>query len=286
MSGALDPEAEMWALVRDSRDPSEVQAFLDAYPQGHFAPAARLLLSRLQRSDPSAGPPTLTDRWGIEFMRLPAGAFMMGSENGYEDEQPVHWVQISQPFYLGKYEVTQGQWEAVTGSNPSHFTGNPNRPVERVSWHDVQAFIKHLNTIEGREIYRLPTEAEWEYAARAGTTTDYHFGNDRSQLGKYAWYSKTSGYETHPVGQLQPNAWGLHDMHGNVWEWVQDRYDASYYEQSPARDPRGPSGGSARVLRGGSWRHRPALVRSANRGGDPPAYRDADLGFRLLRTSP
>ncbi|MGQ4810620.1 Hercynine oxygenase [Candidatus Entotheonellaceae bacterium PAL068K] len=231
-------------------------------------------------------PPTLRDRWGIEFVRIPAGVFMMGSQNGDQDEQPVHRVWISQPFYLGKYEVTQGQWEQVMWGNPSRFTGNPNRPVEEVSWHDVQVFIERLNAREGREIYRLPTEAEWEYAARAGTTTDYHFGNDRSQLEKYAWYDGTSGYETHPVGQLQPNAWGLHDMHGNVREWVQDWYDASYYEQSPARDPRGPSGGSNRVDRGGSWFNRPAYVRSAIRYRAHPAHRYASLGFRLLRISP
>ncbi|MGQ4810180.1 Hercynine oxygenase [Candidatus Entotheonellaceae bacterium PAL068K] len=291
MSAALDPEAEMWALVRDSRDLSEVQAFLDAYPQGRFAPAARLLLSRLQRSDPSAGPPTLRDRWGIEFVRIPAGAFMMGSQNRGQNEQPVHRVWINQPFYLGKYEVTQGQWEQVMGDNPSRFTGNPDRPVEQVSWHDAQAFIELLNAREGREIYRLPTEAEWEYAARAGTTTHYHFGNDRSQLGKYAWYDETSGDETHPVGQLRPNAWGLHDMHGNVSEWVQDwyddsDYDASYYEQSPDCDPRGPSGGSVRVIRGGGWNLSPADVRSAYRTNIHSTSCYDDLGFRLLRTSP
>ncbi|MGQ4807523.1 Hercynine oxygenase [Candidatus Entotheonellaceae bacterium PAL068K] len=231
-------------------------------------------------------PEQLRNSIGMVFVRIEAGKFMMGSQNGFDDEQPVHRVQISQPFYLGKYEVTQGQWEQVMEDNLSGFTGNSNRPVEEVSWHDVQAFIERLNAREGREIYRLPTEAEWEYAARAGTTTDYHFGNDRSQLGKYAWYSKTSGYETHPVGQLQPNAWGLHDMHGNVWEWVQDGYDASYYERSPARDPRGPSRGSSRVNRGGGWDNRPASVRSAFRYWDHPARRRANLGVRLLRTSP
>ena len=154
--------------------------------------------------------------------------------------------------------MTQGQWQAVMGSNPSQFTGDPNRPVENVSWDDVQEFIRRLNAREGGATYRLPTEAEWEYAARAGTTTRWSFGDDASQLGRYAWHDGNAGGQTHPVGQLQPNPWGLYDMHGNVWEWVQDWYGK--YASGTAVDPAGPSSGSYHVFRGGGWGyHRPLL---------------------------
>ncbi len=188
---------------------------------------------------PLAAPKTLRNSLGMEFVLLPAGTLQMGSSasEGYHDEQPVHTVHLTRPFYLGKYEVTQGQWQAVMGSNPSLFTGDPNRPVENVSWNDVQEFIRRLNAQEGATLYRLPTEAEWEYAARAGTTTRWSFGDDASQLARYSWYSENAGGQTHPVGQLLPNPWGLYDMYGNVWEWVQDWYDAGYYEVSPAVDP-------------------------------------------------
>jgi formylglycine-generating enzyme required for sulfatase activity len=164
---------------------------------------------------------TWSNSIGMDFVLIPAGKFMMGSDTGDNDEKPVHEVRISKPFYLGKYEVTQGQWQAVLGNNPSNFKGDANLPVGNVSWEDVQEFIRKLNAKEGGTKYRLPTEAEWEYAARAGTTTAYSYGNDVSQLKEYAWYAENAGGKTHPVGQKEPNAWGLHDKHGNVWEWVQ-----------------------------------------------------------------
>ena len=154
---------------------------------------------------------------GMELVRMPAGEFMMGSDADRPDEKPLHKVTISQPFYLGKYEVTQAQWQEVMGTNPSHFKGDPNRPVERVSWKMVQEFISKLNAREGHTLYRLPTEAEWEYAARAGSTTKYYFGDDDALLEQYAWYNKNDKGATHPVGQLKPNAWDLYDMMGNVW---------------------------------------------------------------------
>jgi formylglycine-generating enzyme required for sulfatase activity len=181
---------------------------------------------------------------------------------------------------VGKYEVTQGEWDAVMGNNPSKFKGRSN-PVERVSWNNVQTFIERLNRKEGTSKYRLPTEAEWEYAARAGTTSTYFFGNDADSLGPYAWYYDNSGKTTHPVGQKQPNPWGLYDMHGNVWEWAQDWYDKSHYAKSPASDPRGPSGGSSRVLRGGSWIVSARFLRSAIRFHYSPEFRYEDYGFRL-----
>src|SRR5262249_9227288 len=178
---------------------------------------------------------------GLEFVLIEPGAFPMGSAV-FADEQPVHRVQISRPFYLGKYPVTQGQWQAIMGENPSCFLGNPNRPVENVSWEEVHAFIAKLNEREGSIQYRLPTEAEWEYAARADSTADYSFGKDHRQLSKYAWYKSNSGGKTHPVKQLKPNVWGLYDMHGNVWEWVLDWYHDAYYAEDQ-HDPYGPSSG-------------------------------------------
>ncbi len=230
-------------------------------------------------------PRVLQNSLGMEFVLIPAGEFLMGS-GWRQNEMPVHRVEMSQPFYLGTYEVTQAQWEAVRGNNPSRFRGDPTRPVENVSWEDVHEFIRLLNAREGSTTYRLPTEAEWEYAARAGTTTTLSFGDDPSQLGLYAWFSHNSSPETHPVGHRQPNAWGLYDMHGNVWEWVHDWYERDYYQYSPAIDPRGPLLGTNRVLRGGAWSVDAEACRSASRSVWHPGYRNNDLGFRVLRAAP
>jgi len=215
---------------------------------------------------------------GMEFVLIPAGTYSMGAPCARQGRQ----VTISQPFYLGKYLVTQAQWLAIMGTNPSRFPGE-DRPVESVSWDDVQVFIRMLNAREGSNKYRLPTEAEWEYAARAGATTAYCFGSDARLLDAYAWYAANARGTTHPVGQRQPNAWGLYDMHGNVWEWVQDWYGT--YPEAPARDPQGPSTGSHRLRRGGGWhsdaRECSAAYRSTIKAGD--CY--STLGFRLLRTA-
>jgi len=222
----------------------------------------------------------------MEFVLIPAGSFSMGSpsnEDGrYEDEDPIHKVTIKNPFYLGKYPVTQRQWIAVIGNNPSSFKGD-NLPVESVSWNDVQEFIARLNEMEGTDKYHLPSEAEWEYACRAGTTTRYSFGDDESKLGDYAWYSNNYGAETHPVGQKKPNPWGLYDMHGNVLEWVQDRWHANY-EGAPSDDSAWEEGNSSgRVVRGGGWASDAGYCRSAHRYWDGPGGRDDLVGFRLLR---
>jgi formylglycine-generating enzyme required for sulfatase activity len=244
-------------------------------------------------------------RSGIELVYVPPGEFMMGSENGSADEKPVHRVTIREGFYMGKYEVTQTQWQAVMGSNPSHFKGD-NLPVETVSWDDAQAFIHKLNTINDGFSYRLPSEAEWEYACRAGTTGDY-----AGDLEAMAWYGNNSGpqrldaveiwladsnnyfkrltdngNQTHPVGQKQVNRFGLYDMHGNVWEWCQDWYHDSYAG--------GPTDGSAwlnggeqkyRVLRGGSWASGAYFQRSAVHGWDVPGDRTFYIGFRVVATA-
>src|SRR5262249_44671931 len=236
---------------------------------------------------PTALEPSFTNSIGIEFLLIPAGTFMMGSPDSdaeaLDEEKPAHRVTITQPFYLGKYPLTQAQWEAVMGNNPSLLKGNPNHPVENVSWDDVHAFLHNLNAREGSGDYRLPTEAEWEYACRAGSADTYCFGNNVNQLGEYAWYEENASGQSHPVGQLKPNVWGLYDMHGNVYEWVHDWYETTYYQSRPARDPSGPSWGSDRVNRGGCWGHNAWGCRSARRGRLTPDSRRDNLGFRLLR---
>ena len=217
---------------------------------------------------------------------IPAGTFMMGSLSSDSDrsiiEEPQHQVTITKPFYMGTYEVTQEQWEAVMENNPSWFNYNPKNPVECVSWNDCQDFIMELNTM-GIGKFRLPTEAEWEYACRAGSTTRFPWGHDPeySQLGQYAWYRDNSGDKTHPVGQKQPNAWGLSDMHGNVYEWCSDWFGD--YSSASQTDPTGPSSGDCRILRGGDWYLDPQFCRSANRSGSTPTGAYNFLGFRLVR---
>lgn len=223
-----------------------------------------------------------TNSIGMEFMLIPDGEFLMGAEDGEENEKPVHRVRITKPFYLGKYPVTQEQWQMVMGNNPSHFTGNLIRPVENVSWNDAQKFLQQLSAREEGMSYRLPTEAEWEYAARAGATTAYCFGDDPKLLGQYAWYDENSGNTTHPVGQLKPNGWGLYDVHGNVWEWVQDWYDVAYYQSSPADDPLGPQQGQMRMLRGGAYWDDQWFARCAFRRRNEPHHRDDYIGVRVV----
>ncbi len=217
----------------------------------------------------------MEDVMEIELVRVPGGTFNMGSSNseGYASEKPQHEVTVA-GFYIGKYQITQEQWQQVMENNPSHFKGGKNLPVETVSWNDAKEFCKKLSRMAGRE-YRLPTEAEWEYACRAGTT-GYYAGD----LDDIEWYDKNSRSKTHPVGQKQPNAYGLHDMHGNVWEWCRDWYGA--YEAGPDRDPVGPPTGEYRVLRGGSWINYGHACRSAVRCGLLPVTRFSHLGFRVV----
>ena len=229
---------------------------------------------------------TFTNSIGMEFVPIPAGTFWMGSAERampFKDECPRHEVTISRPFHLGKYPVTQTQWRAVMGNNPSRFKG-AEHPVDSVSWEDARAFIAKLSALEGHERYRLPTEAEWEYACRAGSTGRYCFGDDAGELGDYAWYADNSGGETHPVGRKRPNAWGLHDMHGNVFEWVRDWYDKRAYRahKGGAVDPRGPGAGEVRVLRGGCWGDEDVSCRSAWRSRYAPDRRNEGNGFRLV----
>ena len=232
----------------------------------------------------SGEPKNYTNSIGLEFVLIPAGTFVMGSppddESAFDWEKPAHQVTISRPFYMSRYEVTQGQWEKLMGNNHSCFKGR-NNPVEQVSWEEAQVFIRKLNRKEGTSKYRLPTEAEWEYAARAGSQTRYHFGDNKENLREYDWYVDNSEEKAHPVGLKKPNAWGLHDMAGNVWEWVEDCYERDYYSRSPGIDPPGPENGNLRVFRGGSWLGIPNNCRSAIRFSFAPSFRYNFLGFRL-----
>ncbi|MFC1735867.1 SUMF1/EgtB/PvdO family nonheme iron enzyme [Candidatus Hydrogenedentota bacterium] len=218
---------------------------------------------------------------GIEFVWIPPGTFQMGANSSDSDEKPVHAVTISKGFWMGKYEVSQTEWKSVMDSNPSHFKSDSNS-VDSVSWDVAQEFIKRLNA-KGQGHFRLPTEAEWEYACRANTTTAYSFGSRESSLGSYASYTNNSDGKTHPVGQRKPNPWGLYDMHGNVWEWCHDWYDENYYSKSPSQDPEGADSGSYRVLRGGSWGDTPGRLRSASRYWRYPSHKSGKFGFRLLK---
>ena len=242
-------------------------------------PGAPAGTPRVAVAQPQPGESRVFD--GIQFVWVPAGEFLMGSESeeADDDEQPLTRVRISQGFFLGKYEVTQAEWRAVMGTNPARFTGcGPTCPVERVSWEDdVQEFIGKLNAAAGGNRYRLPTEAEWEYVARAGTMGDRY-----ENLDAIAWYTDNSGSRPHPVGQKEPNAWGLHDMLGNVWEWVGDWYGD--YPGGAVTDPRGPGSGTMRVFRGGGWDHYAGDCLASTRFYGPPGFRNFGLGFRLLRT--
>ena len=299
-----------------------------------------LLLVLLQASYVAADEPPreFINSIGMKFRTIPAGTFMMGMfksppelivpgdgpiyfENGYTDETPRHKIHITNSFYLGVTEVTQHHYEAVMGTNPSLHTKKgtlaekvkgidiSNLPVENVSWEDAAEFCRKLSSQDGRE-YRLPTEAEWEYACRAGSRTRWYFGDDESELKEHAWYDvewherhmhfvfgailQSRGHEVGdppppasigPVAQKKPNSWGLYDMYGNVNEWCGDWYASSYYENSPRDDPNGPTSGSQHVTRGGGWDDPVLACRSSHRRGVHPTNRDSNLGFRVVLVS-
>ncbi len=229
----------------------------------------------------------------LELVWIPAGTFTMGSpasEAGRNDDEAQHQVTLTQGFWMGKHEVTQGQWERVMGNNPGHFTGDPRLPVEQVSWGDCQEFLERLNSrVSGG--FRLPTEAQWEYACRAGTTAPFHFGETISTEqanydGNYAYGSGRQGTyrgKTAEVGSFPANAWGIYDMHGNVSEWCSDWYASDYYQRCPGNDPENGAKNAYRVLRGGSWDTQPRFCRSAYRFWDAPEGRENGRGLRLVR---
>ena len=323
----ITDDRALWDSVKDSRDANELRVYLKQFPNGLFAALANLRVRTLeqaavapvappaplplrppppgQRPSPATGQ-TIKDCADCpEMVVLAAGSFEMGSPPdprpdpfsnaapktiGSADEKPQRRVQIA-PFAMGKYEVTQEQWYAVMGANPSYNKGR-TLPVEAVGWEQAQVFIQKLNQKTGQQ-YRLPSEAEWEYAARAGSQAEYSFGDDEKELGRYAWYGVGGEKgKTHPVGEKQANRFGLHDMHGNVWEWVQDCWHDNYNGA--------PTDGSAwttgckdnntyqRTARGGSWANGPSVLRSAIRvqfTAWPGYYINADgIGLRLART--
>jgi formylglycine-generating enzyme required for sulfatase activity len=219
----------------------------------------------------------------MKLVWIAPGEFMMGSNDGQSNEKPIHTVKITKGFYMGIYEVTQEQYQQAMGTNPSQFKGDDNLPVEMVSWDDAVEFCKKLSQKEGKT-YRLPTEAEWEYACRAGTTTQFSFGDDESQLGDCAWYNQNSGGKTHPVGEKKPNAWGLYDLHGNVWEWCQDWDAADWYSNGPTENPMNESHGDMkyRVLRGSCCYGYSSSCRVSTRYYGDPHRRVGSFGFRVV----
>jgi formylglycine-generating enzyme len=220
---------------------------------------------------------------GMEFGSVPGGCFQMG-DDGFENQKPVHEVCVD-GFFMGRYEVTQGEWEKVMGNNPSISQKGSRYPVESVSWDDAQMFISKLNKQTGKQ-YRLPTEAEWEYAAQScGQQEQWSGTNEKSRLKEYAWYKDNSGKTTPEVGTRSANGLGLYDMSGNVFEWVNDWYGENYYQSSPETNPKGPSSGSYRVNRGGSWGNSPGDARAAERNSNSPGNANGSLGFRLVLPS-
>jgi formylglycine-generating enzyme required for sulfatase activity len=310
-------ELAFWQTIKDSTNSEDFSAYLQKYPNGKFAALANNRLKALEAGKSSTNPSstnpnptsanpsstnpsttnsslsnlprTRTNQTGIEFVLIPAGSFMMGSTNHGADEKPVHQVAINYSFYMGKYEVTQAQWQSVMGNNPSYFKDCANCPVEQVSWDDAQNFINKLNASNDGFRYRLPTEAEWEYACRAGTTTEFAFGDslssdDQANFDPYGGAAKGVYREkTTSVGSFQPNAFGLFDMHGNVWEWCEDWYHSSY-AGAPSDGSAWLSGGEQkyRVLRGGSWDSGALGLRSAFRSVSTPAFRFSRFGFRVV----
>ncbi len=217
----------------------------------------------------------------MEFILIQPGSYDMGTNEDADpdgDASPSRKVTLTQPFYLGKFEVTQEQWEKIMGGNPSHFKG-AKRPVESVSWNACQEFLAKLQERTGRK-FALPTEAQWEFACRAGTTTRWSFGDLDSRIGDYAWFGDDSGRTTHAVGKKQPNAWGLYDMHGNVAEWCADWYAKYSHARSDATDPSGPSAGGSRILRGGAWGDDSGYLRSTYRNCNGPDGANDGIGLR------
>jgi len=238
---------------------------------------------------------TFTNSIGMKFVLIPKGTFMMGSpssEKGRRSNETQHEVTLTKGFYMQATEVTQGQWQSVMGTRPwsgkKYVGDSANNPTVYISWNDCQEFIRRLNQKERTNKYRLPTEAEWEYACRAGSTTRFHFGESDSILGDYAWY-KNNAWDVgekyaRTVAQKQPNAWGLYDMHGNVWEWCQDWYEyEKNYPTGHITDPKGPSSGKSRVFRGGGWFSYAWDCRSAYRDWYSPDFRVNYIGFRVAR---
>ncbi|MEE8483810.1 MAG: formylglycine-generating enzyme family protein [Nitrospinota bacterium] len=274
-------ESATWDVVKNSNDPNDIEEFLKAYPNSQFATAAKFKLKQLERNmTPEEKAKAKADEMVKNFkpkektepppegmVLVKGGCYEMGDTFGDSDkiyrpnpnpEKPVHTVCLDD-FFMDKYEVTQSDFQSVMGSNPSFFEGCSNCPVELVTWFKAKEYCEKVGK-------RLPTEAEWEYAARSGGKKEKYAGTNSSiSIDSYAWYSSNSGSKTHHVGRKNPNGLGLYDMSGNVWEWVSDWYDENYYSNSPTDNPKGPDSGKYRVLRGGSWDRAPEYVQASTR---------------------
>ena len=241
----------------------------------------------------AASPKEIDTKSGVKMILLQGGYFTMGDAKGDVDEQP-HKVYVDS-FYIDKYLVTQEEFQKVLNDNPSRWKAKKN-PVEQVRWSDAVKYCNARSRKEGLQPcynvetwecnfkatgYRLPTEAEWEYACRAGTKTTYSFGNDAKKLRNYAWFKDNSGNRPRPVGKKLPNPWGIYDMHGDVWEWCNDFYQVDYYQNSPEKNPTGPSAGETKVLRGGCWNSPAEQCRSAFRYNENPGYSDVCFGYDI-----
>ena len=297
-------EQSAWGKIKDSRSKSAIEGFLSDYPSGHYSGRAERLVAALTPLPKAAVPtprpsPSVQPAVGVylrpgktfrdcadcpEMVVVPAGSFRMGdlSGGGDSDETPVHQVTIPRAFAVGKYEVTQAEWRSVMGNNPSQFKGDRN-PVEKVSWKDAKNFVRKLSDKTGKQ-YRLLSESEWEYAARAGTTTKWHCGSGEGCVSGVAWHLSNSGKTTHAVGGKQPNGFGLYDMHGNVWEWTEDCWNANYIGAPDDGEANATGDCTLRVLRGGSWDYVPWILRAADRGGGNTSKRNSNVGFRIART--
>ncbi len=303
----LDPRLEeicLRALAKQPEDryPSCLELATTLYAWLREQPVQARPLAGAVRQAANALPRAFTNGVGMKMILIPAGTFLMGARDDeadrMADQRPQHLVRITRPFYLSAHPITQEQFERMMGTNPSRFAGTgryKNRvigldttalPVENVTWDEAAAFCQRLTELPDEQrvgrIYQLPTEAEWEYACRAGTTARFCFGDNAAELGGYAWYCENSNGIPHPVGQKKPNVFGLYDMHGNVWEWCADHYDENYYRNSPQEDPPGPASGHGRVLRGGSWNFSAATCRAALRDHDAAGNRSDNNGFRVL----
>ena len=323
IAAAYEDEGDACSVIRFPRRLPPSRARERGVVFGRLLSAALILSAgcgRPETSVPRAEPvpsrvtaplPIITTAAGVEMVRIPAGRFRMGSGSGEGDEAPPHEVSIDS-LLMDRFEVTQEQYGKLVRGNPSHFKG-PRRPLEQISWADAALYCNLRSRAEGLQPcyneenakcdfrgngYRLPTEAEWEYACRAGSDTDYPFGADPQQLRQCAWYNENAGKTTHPVGQKQPNAWGLYDMLGNVAEWCNDVYQEDYYRVcatgtagATLRNPRGPAEGDKYVLRGGAWNCGAKACRSAHRVGENPGFQDTcfardAIGFRCVRKAP
>ncbi len=306
------------AAASGPRPPTAITSPAGNKPAGPTPPLAVVPFDANKAKDHQAAwarhlgvPVEMTNSIGMRFVLIPPGEFDMGSseaeitkleEEGKAKnlkdyyfrlllaEAPKHRVRITRPFYLGQCEMTQAQYERAVGTNPSQFQGDPNRPVEQVNWIEAAAFCRRLAELPQEQAagarYRLPTEAEWDYACRAGTVTAWYCGDDEAALKDHAWFSANALSMTHPVGQKASNAWGLNDMYGNVWEWCQDWWGERYDAASPVDDPAGASGGLLRSCRGGCWNNEPAEFRTSFRGRYDPAMRSDARGFRVVRSLP